>query len=174
MIRTVAALLATTLTVGCVTHGGLDRGVSQGSRTTATLDEVPVKGFDVDVELASGSASGELLAVEPEGIYLLADDKTSFVAMRDVKKVSVELYSSDWGWMAGWTALGTASTLTHGFYLLFTAPVWLTTGTVTAAVAGASNDLKVTPAQLPRLWQFARFPAGLPASWPHTRLQQAP
>lgn len=173
MIRTACPLLAAILATSCVTHGGLDRSVSHGSPMTVKVEDVPVHGFQVDVEKAGGvTVSGELLGLGPEGIYVLSNNQTSLVATRDVKKVSVELYDSGWAWMLVWTVLGTASTLSHGFYLILSAPIWIATGSATTGAAGASNDLDVAPGQVMRLWQFARFPAGMPAAWPGVRHEQ--
>jgi len=169
MMRTASTLLAATFAIACTTHGGLDRSVSHGSPTTANIDDVPVKGFPAEVETPTGTVSGELLAVAPEGVYLLSSDGTRLVPADDVKQVSVELYGSGGILMAVWTVLGTVSTVSHGWFLALTAPTWIAVGASTAGAAGLNNDLDVPPNKVSSLCQFARFPAGLPASWPGGR-----
>jgi hypothetical protein len=154
------------------THYPVDRSAGYGgSPATVALRDVPVRGFNVSVERReSGNVSGELLAVNPEFVYVEVDEETQAVPVADIRGVSVDLYANEWGWYALWTTLGTLSTVTHGRYLIFTAPAWLATGIpATASLAGAGK-VRVEATQVqPQLFQFARFPAGLPAGWPSKR-----
>jgi hypothetical protein len=159
------ALVTVVMLTGCV-RGELDRSVSHGNPAHAALEDVPVNGFPVDVELYEGdSVSGELLAVDDTTVSVLTKTGTRWIAKNNVSKVSVKLYASHAWELVGWTALGVVSTLSHGYLLIFTAPAWLLIGLPTAAASGASNHLHVDQSHAAYLWQFARFPAGLPPAW---------
>ncbi len=165
MRRTVVALLAVIILAGCV-HGSLDRSVSHGARTHVALDDVPVKGFPVDVDLYDGDGvRGELLAADDAGLSVLTKTGTRRIAKSNVRKVSVEIYGSHAWEIVGWTVVGAVSTLSHGFLLIVTAPTWLVVGLTTAAGNAISNDLSVDARHAMYLWQFARFPEGLPPGW---------
>jgi hypothetical protein len=77
--------------------------------------------------------------------------------------VTVEVRSSASGEMGVWTALGCASTVTHGYYLIITGPMWLATGITSAVGESRSSHAKAeNQSDFGRLYQFARFPQGLP------------
>jgi hypothetical protein len=159
------------LGAACTRYGSLDRSKGfTGNETTASLEDVPVRGHDIDIEHAGQTTSGELLAVDDLYLYVLTDGRVRAIERRKVTQVSVELYASQAGQAGLWTALGTVSTVSHGFFLVITAPVWLATGISVTAGAAATNDLEVRDDKLGPLYQFARFPQGLPPTWPGARV----
>jgi hypothetical protein len=131
--------------------------------------EVPVNVFDAEVELLDlRTYSGELLAVDDTSVYLLTGPKrTLAIPRRVVQKVTVSLLASTAVGAGLWTAAGTVSTVSHGYYLVFTAPLWLATG-IPSSIAAASHETYAEAANhdLGRMYQFARFPQGLPGAWP--------
>lgn len=128
--------------------------------------DVPVCGFHVEVTARSGGspfASGELLAVDPCGLHVLTENGVVHVPLHEVMEVDVRMPEGmSGGAVALWTGLGTVSTLSHGVALIITAPLWLVTGGVAGAQAGERHGV-ARGTELPRLGDFARFPAGLPA-----------
>jgi hypothetical protein len=174
-MRLVAPAVAIVLScAACAGHEQLDRDVSKGDPTSVRVDEVPVKGFTATVTTSDRTLSGELLAVEADHLYLLDDGKTLDIPTREVVKVTVDLYPAYGDWIAVWTVAGTISTISHGRWLLITAPIWLLVGIPTAAVTYSSNPGSATahlPGETVQLWQFARFPAGLPQGWPRASRQ---
>lgn len=64
-----------------------------------------------------------------------------------------------------WTFGGTISTISNGYYLIFTAPFWLLTG-IPATVGESSRDRYDEENPDSSFWisiqKFARFPQGLP------------
>jgi hypothetical protein len=151
---------------GCV-HAGLNRDESQGHPIDVAVTEVPVKGFPVDVVDEGGThVEGELLASDDAGIYVLTEKNgTAFIARRSVAKVTVAAYPG-YPLAAGVVAgLGTVSTLSHGFFLIFTGPAWLITGIGVTVREAMDPKVHVEPGDLASLYQFARFPAGMPAGW---------
>jgi hypothetical protein len=158
---------------GCVKQGSLDRNAPTGrSPEHVDVTEVPVKGFDAKIELSSGGTfTGEILAVDDTKVYLLVEGRTVGIPRGAVQKASIDLMPAT-GLAAGlWTAAGTVSTFTHGWFLVFTAPVWLGAG-IPSTIAASSHESYVDAPQyeLGRINQFARFPQGLPVGWRSTSL----
>lgn len=164
------ALLAVVLAAfaSCAAREYVDRSVKHTENVDdeITVDQVPVKGFPVTVELKDGDEiKGELLAVDDKFIWVKKEsgyDKK--VPVDDVTKVVVELYSpSGAGPIGGWAVAGTLSALSHGVFFVFTGPVWLLAGVSATVSAATSNDLKVGKQQnMVQLYQFARYPQGWP------------
>lgn len=144
--------------------GGLDRSQAPGTPTTGVnVAEVPVRGHRVWVTRPGGEElSGELLAVEEERIWLQTAEGAEPFPVAPTDRVTVELAKSDRGKTALWSTFGCASTVTHGAFLIFTGPAWIATGVTSSVGARRSTELNVDPGDLPRLYQFARFPQGLP------------
>jgi hypothetical protein len=117
--------------------------------------------------------SGEFLATSADSLYLLdASGAVQSIAAKDVQTAVVAYYDSQWGKLGVATAFGTASTLSHGYFLIFTAPAWIITGTV---VTGQQSNAPLVRADgvavLDLGRTYARFPGGLPPNLPR-RLPQ--
>jgi hypothetical protein len=166
-------LLALLIVAACTPAMPLDRSESVGSKTTVDVVDVPAKGFPVDLEHATGSQSGELLAVDACNAYVLHDDVTIAVASDTIRKASIEVYPGKGGLYGVWTGLGAASTASHGFLLVFTLPVWLAVGIPSTVSTGNANDIQ-QPHGGGLLYQYARFPQGLPPQWRVDRRIGAP
>lgn len=109
--------------------------------------------------------AGELIAVELVGVYVLAVVPRSELVF--VPKAAIES-AKLWAWRAnpylplGWAGLGTLSTISHGFILVLSAPVWMITGGL-ASLSEAYAPLFEYPTQSwDRISIWARFPQGLP------------
>lgn len=106
---------------------------------------------------------GELLAIDDEKLYLLplAAPRWSEIECSRVREVQMVRFGGSVAPALAWTLLGTASTISHGYFLVMSAPIWLVTGAVTshAALNEAAPTMSVYDDEL-RLW--SRFPQGLP------------
>ena len=166
--RLLAPLLAALPLLGGCSHATLDRGAGYGGKPLAASDlrveDVPVFGHTVIVRFRPrGKVEGELLAVKADRLVLRVARRRVEVLHNEIDEVGVVLYPAGAGWLALWTVLGGASTVSHGLYLLITAPViWAGGGGATAATAGLFNKLWVKRADVARLYQYARYPAGMP------------
>jgi hypothetical protein len=145
----------------------LERGTAQGERIEGLkADQVPVHGFTVWVEKGDGKKfTGELLAVEAERLWLETADGVQAVSVTPADRVVVKLSESDQRKTVLWSVVGALSTASHGYFLIFTLPAWAVTGFRTSGSAEHDAEPEVVPANLPRLYQFARFPQGLPAGF---------
>jgi hypothetical protein len=175
MRRSASIALSAVVVAACTRYGSIDRSQGfTGNKATVDIRDVPVNGHEVDVVYGDSDTLGELLGIDPEHLYVLENERTVAIPRSSVERVSIKLYTSGATAAGIWTGLGTISTLSHGLYLIITAPIWLATGVPTTASLAATNHLRVEPAQLDRLDQFARFPQGLPSGWPNNRAVPAP
>ena len=118
---------------------------------------------------------GEFLAYERDTVWLLRQDSTvRSEAVAGVKKAQIWWYDSQTGNTGLLTFLGSASTISNGFFLVFTMPIWIITGTYMAAQD--SRVPRIEPARTG--WEaariYARYPAGLPPHLPAVLPVRAP
>jgi hypothetical protein len=134
------------------------------------VDQVPVVGYHVRVTRTGGRSTveGELLAAGWMQLWVLSNQTTVVVERDEISRVEINLYEASgevWG-AIGWTFLGVISTASNGWLAIFTAPAWLIAGTATAITAANASDMRVDrDGGFDELYQFARFPQGLPAGW---------
>jgi hypothetical protein len=133
-------------------------------------------GARILVRLDSSIARGELLSVEPDTLFLIHGDTLCAIGKDDVREVKafLQAYPVSSGEVAGWTTLGTLSTISNGFGLMLTAPLWIITGTVTGIMAASranNGDYHYPEDPWPGLRKFARFPQGLPQGIPRKLLR---
>jgi len=109
-------------------------------------------------EPAKRRVEGELIAVDDDALHVLTAEGLRAVPRAEVRKARLVGYGDESGALGAWMALGTLSTLSHGAYLILTAPLlWLTGGG--ASVADESRGGFIPEAQFRA---YARFPQGLP------------
>ena len=106
---------------------------------------------------------GELIAVNDSGIYVLPDNDLLFVEIDSVQTIKIGKYE-DGNTIAGWAAFGTFSTLSHGFVLLISAPVWILSGTLISADYASQKVMFYPDSSLESLRVYSRFPQGLSES----------
>jgi hypothetical protein len=117
---------------------------------------------------------GEFLAVDRDTVFVLPMDSiVRRVPVRGVAKAQVAWYDSEMEKLGWWTLLGTVSSLSHGFGLVFTMPLWIISGTASAASESRAPLLDVTRVGWDSVRPYARYPAGVPAALPE-RLQSRP
>jgi hypothetical protein len=129
---------------------------------------VPTHGHDVEIQLAAGCAvTGELLATDSDYLWVRRAQKREVLGVPTVlvERVNIELYTSESAAIGGWTALGALTTPSHGGFLILSLPVWLLTGITTSSYAAAHNDTHAAPKDFPKLYEYARFPQGLPPAY---------
>lgn len=121
---------------------------------------------------------GEFLAVEGDSLFVFAtvDERWELVSLSlsDILGGKLRAYDPGTGQYAGWAVLGTLSTVSHGFYLVLTAPVWILGGTAIASSQSKIADYEFAQTSIHKLGAFARFPAGMPDGLDRSRLQPKP
>jgi hypothetical protein len=159
-----ALVLPLAALAGCTAHGSAIRSEPRGKRAAVAVADVPVKGFDVTVFTDAATFSGELLAVDSCYVHVERPAGAVAIPVTRVESVGVQLYpSTAAGSVALLSVLGTLSTPSHGWYLVFSVPVWLTSGIATSVNLAYADDVTVKDSTF--LFQFARFPQGLPPGW---------
>ena len=106
--------------------------------------------------------SGELIAVQPDSVFILVQDSLVAMPRAGIADATLAAYDNHWGSLWGWTALGAVSTLSHGIFLILSAPLWILVGSITAASASHEPIRQYPDRPWEELKKFARFPQGLP------------
>lgn len=106
---------------------------------------------------------GELLAVSDSGIFLMPDNNVLFVGIDSVQKIKIGKYEDE-NPIAGWGTVGTLSTVSHGFVLILSAPVWIFTSSLLSADYASQKVMSFPDSSLQSLKLYARFPQGFPES----------
>jgi hypothetical protein len=162
-----AAASLSLATVACVRQGVVDRSKGfGGAPTTVDVEDVPVKGYKVHVEHGGHTTDGELLALDAESLFVLADGATAAIPRRNITGFRIRLYDTSPAAVGVWTGIGTVSTVSHGAWAVISAPVWLAVGIPSTVAIANKGKLDVGRESLGPLVQFARFPQGLPPGWP--------
>lgn len=108
------------------------------------------------------NTQGELLSVNDGQVRVLTERGLVSVATGRLVRVRLQTFEPRTGSAALGLLLGTLSTASHGAYLIFSAPAWLLTGSVSIGAETRSAILEHPPEPLVRLGAFARFPQGYP------------
>jgi len=121
---------------------------------------------------AAVAIEGELIAVDRDTIHVLSFARLMSVPRASVCCVTLTAFRMDYGTLAAWGVVGTVSTLSHGFGLILTAPIWAITATSAAAAASRAPRIQSTDPEVLR--RFARFPQGMPAVIDRATLRPKP
>lgn len=109
--------------------------------------------------------AGELISIEQTGLRLLTYSQQPvlyFVRGPDIAKAKLYPYQTRHGRLGVWGALGTLSTISHGFVLVLSAPIWIISSSVAAASASHAPILSFPGDGWDEFAAWARFPQGLP------------
>ena len=113
--------------------------------------------------------AGELLAVTADSIWIAtrpdslnAPNAGYVVARRAISEGTLTWYKADPTQIGVATALGTASTISNGAFLIFTGTAWILTGSIGGPAYTRTPVVKLAPDEGRDLRSFARFPAGIP------------
>ncbi|MGD9546432.1 MAG: hypothetical protein AB7V45_02685 [Candidatus Krumholzibacteriia bacterium] len=116
-----------------------------------------------------GRLVGEFIAVDPDSVYVLNGWGLQAIARERVRKARVSGYQKDGG-LSNWTALGTTSTLSHGYGLVLSLPLWIIVGTASSGGYSRECSLEYPREPWEEMAAFARFPLGPPAGMREIRL----
>jgi len=120
----------------------------------------------MSIEYSSGrgekTSQGELIAIQDENIYLLTAEELAVVPINNVHNSAIYVYKNSVDSVGIWALLGTLSTISHGFYALISAPIWIISGSLNASGESKSGCLKYPDKDWQEFRKFARFPQGIP------------
>lgn len=123
---------------------------------------------------ARWNLEGELIAVSPESILVLAGSSLRGVAWSQVRRAELFGYDSQAKNLALWSTIGTLSTVSHGVGLIISAPLWILAGAASTARQGRGARILCPPGTDRDLAPFARFPQGLPPGIDRARVGGGP
>jgi hypothetical protein len=124
--------------------------------------------------------AGELVAVATDSLYLMVEPGGLTAVARDtIRTLRLAGYASQAGQLSAWTTVGTVATLSNGFLLVLSAPVWILTGSLLTAGQSrapihdyrAARGARAPDEDWAALRAFARFPQGLPEGLPPGNLR---
>lgn len=117
---------------------------------------------------------GELIAVDAKRLWVLGASGVAVVEIATVSAGRVTGYRADPGELAGYTLLGTLTTIANGVLLVATAPLWVITGTGAAVIHSKDPVRTLAPGGWTALAPWSRFPQGLPPGLDLGRLRPKP
>jgi hypothetical protein len=176
-LRVLCLALLALATTGCVAGNKLQRWEPPGGDIpVVALEEVPVMGAQVEVEAEGQTVRGELLSVDETHFWILREQETTWTPVHraTMSAVHVRLYDTYPGVNAGLMVAGILSTISNGFFLVFTAPLWAVVGSVSIVSASNARSYAVEPSDYNLLVQFARFPQGMPPGQGECPQHEAP
>ena len=156
-----AGVTAALLVAGCASN-------SAPSGFLPSPEEAQASAYGAWIELQLQDPSrerateGELLAVTADTVWVLSRSGAVALPTSAVAQCKLTAWQSGAGAIAVWTGVGVLSTISNGLFLVFTAPLWMITGTVAGSSESHVPQRKVPPFGWAELAAFARFPQGIP------------
>lgn len=112
--------------------------------------------------------SGELIAINEGAVDVNSPPTLWHVPLGCASQIRVAAFEAPTGGVVAGGLAGTASTLSHGFFLIFSAPIWLLTTTITAVNYNGTGEFTARRGDTKKTYElrkFARFPQGVPAGF---------
>jgi hypothetical protein len=136
----------------------------RGFLPTASESQQEAYGGWIVIDVPAGQYAGELIAISPSEVDVLEPigPRLVRVPMADISKMHLEAYRTQAGKLSLWTALGALSTFGNGVFLIFTAPIFIIVGSISAAYESRAAFLEYPGNEFDQAWKFARFPQGMP------------
>ena len=163
-----ALLFAAFLTAGCAAVSPAPRAW-QVTEAQAALNPY---GAWANVSLRRGRViSGELLAVQEDNLFVGSAEGLRGVPIDCIATLRLAVFEAHFGMPGTVSILGLLSSLSHGYLLVLSAPVWLiTAGVATHSASSMGHETFGGARKIEEARTFARFPAGLPPGY----LERAP
>jgi hypothetical protein len=152
----VASAILSCLLISCATTNAPKRWLSEPEEVS--LDAY---GSWIDVRSQQNRISGELIAVTKDTLFV-TDTVLHAIVSKDILSARLVTYHA--GNLGGLVVFGTLSTISNGFYLLLTAPMWLIFGSGAAVYRSYEPIIDYPQKSIEHFKPFARYPQGLPAN----------
>jgi hypothetical protein len=129
--------------------------------------EVPEnpRGCWIELETKVDKIYGEFIGLSEENVYVEVQfGKKLYAVPRDeVKKARIVVFYPDGtGYLGLWTLLGVLSTLSHGWGLILSAPIWLLFGIPSMIGRSYEPVFSYSKKELDKMSIYARYPQGVP------------
>lgn len=108
-------------------------------------------------------AEGEFIAVQKLRVYILPQygEDIESIPINTINKVTLAVYREH-SYAGLWTLLGSLSTISHGYFLVASFPIWLLGGALNTAAESSSGIEELIVFNWQDLSKYARFPQGIP------------
>jgi hypothetical protein len=168
LIRSSIVLLAAVLLGGCAASYAPDdwlpeADMVQEEQYGAWISLTPVNA-NPRLKTKYVLISGEFIGADSNYVYVLGGSIQAVPADSITRSV-LELADTDRELYPAWGLLGALSTISHGFFLVFSLPTWIITGSIISSNEVSSNryEEENPPKEYwSRLLKFSRFPQGMP------------
>jgi hypothetical protein len=158
------------LLLGCASNPA-----PSGTLPTAEQVENTAYGGYILVRLrGGGEAQGELLAVNSREVFVKTSVGQRTIRLDQVETMRMATYHTGEYGMSGWGLIGTLSTVSHGFLLVFSAPIWILTTSLSAAGESRRALIDFPDRPLSEFAMWARYPQGMPVVAPPPSLAEPP
>jgi hypothetical protein len=127
-----------------------------------TMQREAFGGYIVVTSRDGALVTGELLAVAADRLYVDGPDKYAPFVVARGNISTAELFEYESGDVTTWGVLGTLSTASHGFLLVFSAPLWIAATSIANAVESRHMILHYPSDGWEPLARWARYPQGPP------------
>jgi hypothetical protein len=127
-------------------------------------EEIPYEGYGgwIDVHTFNKSRiAGEMIAISKDTVFVADIITLHAVASNDILSARLTTYNATD--MSGYVLLGTLSTISNGWYLIFSGPLWMIGGSIAARYRLYDPIIDYPQKPLEQFRLFARYPQGLPA-----------
>jgi hypothetical protein len=112
---------------------------------------------------------GELIAVSRDSIYI-ASPTLRVISIRSIRKARLNAFDPYPEGVGGLTFLGSLTTISNGWFLGITWPMWILGGTITATARSYAAVVDYPGETFEQMGPYARFPAGLPPTLDRSKL----
>jgi hypothetical protein len=107
--------------------------------------------------------SGELIGLTEASVYIMTGDGLELIPKQQIVSARLVMFNTESFEYGLWTTAGSLATISNGYFMIFTFPLWLATGIpVSAGEANRQNYLDYPASGWDELNKFARFPQGIP------------
>jgi hypothetical protein len=156
----VAAVVLAALAAGTA---GCLRNPDPRPRSMGSVESDAHGGFAVVTVPDRGVFHGELIAINHSEVWVLVGNAMLHEPLARVSGLEIHPYKVPVGRLVATGALGTLSTISHGFFLVISAPVWIVTSSVAGATYSRTARVRYEGDNWDELAKWARFPQGMPA-----------
>ncbi|MCP4703712.1 MAG: hypothetical protein GY865_03805 [candidate division Zixibacteria bacterium] len=176
MLNKLKTLLVVLLIVSLCLAGCARQYAPHGWLSDVETTEVQAFGSWIELNYVTDSVSGvyqgELIAIDSIKVYILTSNDLIDIDRAKVSKAIIVSYDAHTGKLAGWVAVGSVLTASHGVLMIGTLPAWLLLGSMIAAGHSYMPLSGYPSTDWDELKKFARFPYGLPEGLSYSDLKQ--
>lgn len=158
MGRARALVLSLLLALGCASNPA-----PRGTLPTADqLARSPWGGYVLVRHRNGAQTRGELLAARDGVVHVKTGRGVRAIPVAEIETMRLAAYHTSELPLTAWGLGGAATTISHGWFLVFSLPAWILSTLITAGVESHQALVDFPDEPLPAFARFARYPQGMP------------